>query len=37
MTIEDALKFLVSGGVVSPQSIQEKLTGSKAPEGLVKK
>lgn len=24
MTVEDALKFLVSGGVVSPQTIQEK-------------
>jgi uncharacterized membrane protein len=37
LSIEDALKFLVSGGVVSPESMQEKLVGGKLQEGLVKK
>lgn len=30
MTVEDALKFLVSGGVVSPQAIQEKAVKTNA-------
>ena len=37
MTVEDALKFLVSGGVVSPESIQERISNSRIKEGLVKK
>lgn len=37
MSIEDALKFLVSGGVVAPESMQEKISPSGMPEGLVKK
>ncbi|MGH8015065.1 MAG: DUF502 domain-containing protein [Candidatus Zixiibacteriota bacterium] len=37
LTIEEALKFLVSGGVVTPESIQEKIGDAKLPERLVKK
>ena len=34
MSVEDALKFLVSGGVVSPESVQEKLALTNEQAGI---
>lgn len=37
MSVEDSLKFLVSGGVVSPESLQEKTASTNAQERIKAK